>query len=153
MGSAWVSPYISHSTGNCNKTHGKGKFWEIDNHTLPIVWVLFSDPILILWYTSAYGKCMGYPINFLQYGKMQQNPLYGVKLRNWYSYFSHSMGHFSPCISHSTGKCNKTDRMGSTWEIGAHTLPILWTLFSHQIPILWFTLSHGKCMCFLINFP
>ena len=41
MGNAWVSLYISHSTGKCNKTHGIGKVWEIGTHTFPIVWVLF----------------------------------------------------------------------------------------------------------------
>ena len=40
-------------------------------HTFPRVWVLFSHPIPILWYTSAYEKCMGFPINFPQYRKMQ----------------------------------------------------------------------------------
>ena len=37
----------------------------------------------------------------------------------------------SQLISHSTRKCNKTHRMGRTWEIGAHTFPILWALFFH----------------------
>ena len=32
-----------------------GKVWEIDNHTFPRVWMLYSHLILILWYTSAYG--------------------------------------------------------------------------------------------------
>ena len=66
--------------------------WEIDAHTFPIIRVLFSHPIPIQRYTSSYGKCMGFPINFPQYGKMQQNPWYGGSLGNWYSYFSHSMG-------------------------------------------------------------
>ena len=43
MGTAWVSPSISHSTGKCNKTHSMGKTWEIGNQTFPIVWVLFSN--------------------------------------------------------------------------------------------------------------
>ena len=77
-----------------------GKAWEIDNHTFPMAWVLFSHPIPILWYTSAYGKCMGFPINFPQYGKMQQNPWYGESLGNWYSYFSHSMGAIFQSDSH-----------------------------------------------------
>ena len=152
---------------------------------------------------SSYGKYMGFPVNFPQYGKMQQNPWYGKSLGNWYSYFSHSMGAFfpldshrmvyfsiwemhgfpctfptvrenstkpmvwgkskksitilfpwhgcffpirftsygilhhmgnawvSPSISESMGKCNKTHRMGRTWEIGAHTFPILWAHFFH----------------------
>ena len=77
-----------------------GKVWEIDTRTFPIVWVLFSHQIPILWYSSSYGKCMGFPINFSQYGKMQQNPLNGVNLGNWYLYFPHSMGDFSTYDSH-----------------------------------------------------
>ena len=79
-----------------------GKVWEIDTRTFPIVWVLFSHQIPILWYTLSYGKCMGFPINFSQYGKMQQNPLNGVNLGNWYLYFPHSMGDFSTYDSHPT---------------------------------------------------
>ena len=36
--------------------------WEIGTHTFPIVWVLFSRLILILWYTSLHWKCVGFPI-------------------------------------------------------------------------------------------
>ena len=100
MGNVWVFPSISHSTGKCNKTYRRGKTWEIGNQTFPIAWVLFSRQIPILWYTSSYGKCVGFPINFLQYGKMQQNPSYREDLGNWYSYFSHSMGAFFPLDSH-----------------------------------------------------
>ena len=49
---------------------------------------------------SSYGKCMGFPVNFPQYGKMQQNPWCRESLGNWYSYFSHSMGVFLPLDSH-----------------------------------------------------
>ena len=87
--------------GKCNKTHGMGKVWEIHNHTFSIAWVLFYHPIPILCYTSTYGKCMGFPINFPHYGKMQQNPWYGESLGNRYLYFSHSMGAFFPLDSHS----------------------------------------------------
>ena len=172
MGNTWFSLKISHSTGKCNKTYGMGRFWEIDTHTFPIVWVLLSHPIPILWYTSAYGKCMGFPINFPQYGKMQQNPWYGDSLGNWYSYFSRSMGAFFPLDSHPMAyfviwemhgfphqfpivqeNATKIIAIWRTRVIGAHTFPILWTLFFQQIPILWYTSSHGKCMCFLINFP
>ena len=31
---------------------------------------------------------------------MQENPLYGVNLGDWYSYFSHSVGDFSPYDPH-----------------------------------------------------
>ena len=86
--------------GKCNKIHGMGKVWEIDTHTFFIVWVLFSYSIPILWYTSLYGKCMGFSINFPLCAKMQQNPWYGEILWNWYSYFFHSMGAFLPSDSH-----------------------------------------------------
>ena len=113
----------------------------------------------------------GFPSKTPQYGKMQQNPWNGESLGNKYSYFFRSMGAFFsfrlssygtrhhmgnawffPLISYSTGKCNKTDRMGRTWEIGTHTFPIGWVLSSHYSPILWYTSSYGKCICFLISF-
>ena len=58
-----------------------------------------------------------------------------------------------PIISHSTGKCNKTLRMGWTWKIGTNTFPIVWVIFPHTISILRYTSSYGKCMRFPINFP
>ena len=82
MGNAWVFPSISDSTGKCNKTHRMGKTWEIGNQTFPIVWVLFPHLIPIFWCTSSYEKCMGFPINFSQYGKMQQNQSYEENLGN-----------------------------------------------------------------------
>ena len=100
MGNAWVFPSISHSMRKCNKIHRMARTWEIGNHTFPIVWVLFSYLIPILWYISSYGKCMGFPINFPQYRKMQQNPSYVEELGNWYSYFSHSMSAFIPFDYH-----------------------------------------------------
>ena len=171
MGNTWDFPSISHSMGKCNRTHCMERSWEIGNHTFPIVQLLFSHLILILWYTSSYGKCMRFPINFPQYGKMQQNPLYGENLGNWellfpqYGYFfpirfpSHDILHHMgnvwvfPSISHSTGKCNKTHCMRRTWEVGTHNFPIVWVLFSRSIPILRYTSLHGKCMGFPINFP
>ena len=50
---------------------------------------------------------------------MQQNPSYGEDLGKWYSYFSHSMGAFSPFESHPVVYF-------ITWEIHG---------FSHQFPI------------------
>ena len=41
-------------------------------------------------------KIHGFPIDFPQYGKMQQNPWYGESLGNKYSYIFHSMGAFFP---------------------------------------------------------
>ena len=79
-----------------------GEIWEINNHTFPIVWVLFSHPIPILCYTSSIWELYGFPINFPQYRKMQQNPWHGESLGNWYSYVSHSIVDFSPYDSHPT---------------------------------------------------
>ena len=70
---------------------------------------------------SSYGKCMDFPINFSQHGKMQQNPWYGESLGNWYSYFSHCMGAFFPLDSHFMVYF-------ITWEMH---------VFSHQLPITW----------------
>ena len=84
---------------NASKPMVWGKSRKLILILFPIVWVLFSHPIPILWYTSAYGKCMGFPINFPHYGKMQQNPWCRESLGNWYSYFSHSMGAFFPLDS------------------------------------------------------
>ena len=107
-----------------------GKVQEIDTHTFPIVWVLFSHLISILWQTYTYGKCTVFPINFSQYGKMQQNPLYGVTLGNWYSYFSHSMGDFSPYDSHPMVYFIKREMHGFPHQFAIvqenTTKPILW---------------------------
>ena len=116
-------------------------------------------------------RCMGFPINVPQYGKMQQNPWYGKSLRNWYSYFSHSMGAFFPLDSHPI-------IYFIIWEI--HGFPhqflivrknetkpffrvnlgnwyshfsLVWVLFSHTISIQRYTSSYGKCKGFPINFP
>ena len=115
MGNTWVFPSISHSAGKCDKTHCMGKTWKISNETFPIAWVLFLHLIPILWYTSLYGKYMGFIINFPQYWKVQQNPSYGDDLGNWYSYFSHSMSAFFPFDSHSVVSF-------VTWEV--HGFPI-----------------------------
>ena len=153
---------------NATKTIVWGKTWEIGNHTFPIVWVLFSHPIPILWYTSSYGKCIGFPTNFPQYGKMQQNPLYGEDLGNWYSYFSHSMGAFLPLDSYpmvlfitweTYGFSNQfpiaRENSAKTikWEKpGKYFFHSMDALF-HQIPILWYTSAYDKCMGVPINFP
>ena len=105
-------------------------------------------------------NAQGFLINFSQFGKMQQNPSYGVNLENWYLYFScptvwvifphtipilwytSSNGKWvSPSISHTTGKCNKTHRMGRTWATGAHTFPIVSALF--------FSLDSHFTVCFI----
>ena len=151
---------------------------------------------------SPYGKCMGFPLNFPQYGKMQQNPWYGGKSgklililfrqdRCFFQLDSYLMVYFSvwemhefshkfptlrenitkPMVWKKSGKLivilfpqygcffpirfpsysilrhmgnawvsqsvSHSTKMRRTWEIGAHTFPILWVLFFHQIPILW----------------
>ena len=77
-----------------------GGTWEIVTHAFPIVWVIFSSTIPILRYTSSFGKCMGFPINFPLYRKKQQTSSYGENLGNWSSYFSHIMDAFFPLDSH-----------------------------------------------------
>ena len=77
---------------------------------------------------SSYGKCMGFPINFPQYGKMQQKPLYGESLGNWYSYFYHSMGVFFPIWFPSYSILH---HMVNTW-----VSPSISHGFPHQFPIV-----------------
>ena len=69
----------------------------------------------------------------------------------------HHMGNawVSSSIFHSTGKCNKTHRMGRTWEIGekysyfSGSMDAVFPVDSHFMVCS----SHGKGKCFLINFP
>ena len=99
MGNTWVLPLISHGTGKCNKTHCIGRNWEIGTHTFPIVWMFFPHQT-IFWYTSSYGKCMCFLINFPQHRKKQQNLSNGESLRNWFPQSFHSIGAFSPLDFH-----------------------------------------------------
>ena len=114
---------------------------------------------------------MTFPINFSQHRKTQQNPSHGVKLKNQYSCFSHSIGASLPLDFHPM-ECF------ITWEMHVfpHQFPLAWEkaakhiewgkprklvpiqflsidVFSHQITILWYTSSHGKFMYFPINVP
>ena len=87
-----------------------GRTWQIGCHTFPIVQVLFSHLIPVLWYTSSQGKCIGLPINFPQHWKKQQNPSYEENLKNWDSYFSIVWVHIFHqililCYSSSYGRC------------------------------------------------
>ena len=59
------------------------------------------------------GKCMGLPINFTQYGKIQQTPLCRESLGNWYLCFSQSMSGFLPSDSHPT--VHYTRHMETAW--------------------------------------
>ena len=92
---------------------------------------------------------------------MQQNPSDKVNLGNWYSYFSQSMGDFSPydshptvysiiwgnawtssSISHSTGKCNKTHRRGEPGKL----VLILFPYYGHfsSIRFRFYGILHHK---------
>ena len=62
-----------------------GAFFPLDSH--PLVY-------FIIW------EMHGFPHQFLIL--QEQKPLHGVNLRNWYSYFSHSMGAFCPNDSYPT---------------------------------------------------
>ena len=60
MGNAWVSHQYFIAQDNARM----GRNREIGTRTFPIVCVLFSHLIPILWYTSLHGKCMAFRINF-----------------------------------------------------------------------------------------
>ena len=113
---------------------------EIGTHTFPIVWVIFPYTIPILRYTSSYGKCMGFPINFPQYRKMQQNSWYepGKLVLILFSYYGRFFSIRFPfydilhhmknaCVfsllSHNMEKDSQTYRMEKVWEIGSRKYP------------------------------
>ena len=73
-----------------------GNWYSYFSHSMGVFFPSDSHPMV--YYSIR--KCMGFPINFPQYGKVQQNPWYGEILWNWYSYFFHSMGAFLPSDSH-----------------------------------------------------
>ena len=102
---------------------------------------------------SSYAKCMGFPVNFPQYRKMQQNPWYGKRLGNWYSYFSHSMGAFFPSDSHPVVYFSIWEMLGfshrfpTVWENA--TKPMVWgslrhhySYFSHSMGAFFSSISH-----------
>ena len=80
-----------------------------ENATKPIAWGKPGKLVIILF--PQYGYF--FPIRFSFYDIL------------------HHMGNVwvFPSISHSTGKCNKTHRMGKAWEIGNHAFPIVSVLF------------------------
>ena len=57
-------PSVSRGTRKCNKTHLVRRFWEIGTRTFPMVCVLFSHPVIILWYTSS-QEMHGFSYQFL----------------------------------------------------------------------------------------
>ena len=110
---------------------------------------------------------MGFPINFPQYRKMQQNLSHGENQGNWWSYFSHSMNPFfsirfpfkgilrhmgNACvfslISHNIRKDSQTHRMGKLWEIGPW-LGAFFPLHPHSMVYFIICEIHG----FPITFP
>ena len=119
-GNAWVFPKISHSTRKWNKTHQMERTWDTGTHNFPIVWVLFSHPILILWYTSSYVKWVSSPLISHSTRICKKN----IMGRTW-------------------GTLGKPGR-----AVGSHTFPIVFVVFSYLIPILWYTSSLGKQMSF-----
>ena len=148
MGNAGVSPSVSHKLGKWNKIHPVERAWEIGNHTFHRVWEAFFHQIPILCYTTSYVKWMGFPMNFSEYVKMQQNPSYGRDLAYGYPYLSQSMVNslpsnlpsilyhmgndwVFPSISHSMGKCSKIITTGETWDVDTHTSPKVWLILYH----------------------
>ena len=120
-----LSPSLDHQfpilRENATKPIVWGKPGKLVIIFFPKVWILISHTIPILWYTSLYGKCKGFSINFPKLEKIQQNSLYGKDLGNCYLYFSHSMGAFFPLDSHPM-------ILFITWEMYG---------FSNQFPIAW----------------
>ena len=119
-------PSISHSTEKTTKPIVQGEpenWYSYFSHGMDA----FSHQIPILWYTSSYGKCMGFPINFPQYRKIQQNPsiqtksIHGENLGNRYSQISHNIDAIFPLDSHFMVYF-------ITW--GMH-------VFCYQFPITW----------------
>ena len=98
---------------------------------------------------SSYGKCMGFPANFPQYGKMQQNSWNGESDTHTFPIvwvlFSHPIpilcdtSAYGKCMGFPINfpqydkirKCNRTHGVGKVWEIDTHTFPIVWVLISH----------------------
>ena len=80
-------PSICHSMGKWSKMSSNGEILGncclCFSHSMGVFYYQLS----ILWYTSSCGKCLDFPINFLQQEKMQQNFWHGQNLENWYSYF------------------------------------------------------------------
>ena len=133
-----------------------GEIQETDTHTFPHSMGAFfpsnSHPMV---YISIW-EMHGFPHKFLTLRKNATKPMVQGKsgklvlilfpqhgcffpIRYQSKSILYHMGNawVSPLISHSMGKCNKTHRIRRTWEIGAHTFPILWAHFFHQISILW----------------
>ena len=112
---------------------------------------------------STYEKCMGFPINFPQYGKIQQDQWYGESLGNRYSYFSYSMDAFFPSDNYPVvyfsiwgmygfprkfpeirENATKPVVWGKSGKLIIILFPIVWVLFSHLIPILWYIQHMGN---------
>ena len=80
----------------CNRTHGMGKVQETDTHTFPIVWVLFSHPMVYFSIWEMHGFSHRFPTVWDNAIK----PIVWGSLGHRYSYFSHSMGAFFSSGSH-----------------------------------------------------
>ena len=123
------------SMGKCNKTRRMGRTWEVGTHTVLIVWVFFSPsnshPMVyfIIWEMHGFSHQFPIvqenatkPIIWGGPGKLVLTifPWYGCFCPIWFPSCGilHYMGNawVFPSISHSTGKCTKTQR--KAWEIG-----------------------------------
>ena len=130
----------------------------------------FAHQFPIRWEKTTKPNELGKPRK-LGPGDILQYPLDVENLRNWYSYFSHSMGTFfhqipSNCIfyrmenawvfSSTFPQHQKSQRSPSNGKGLGNWYPYFFHkigVFFHQIPLLWYTSSYRKCMGFLINVP
>ena len=101
MGNAWVSQFISHSTGKCNKTHCIRRNWE------KLVLILFQQ------YGCFFFPLYSHPVDYFitwemhgfphQFPITQENAAKSIELGepgNWYPFFPEIMGIFLPSDSH-----------------------------------------------------
>ena len=152
-----VCPSIFHSLRKSRKPswYHKERACDTGNHIFRNVLV----PFFIIFQfrgTSLHGKLIGFPINIIWLGKMQQIASYEESLENWSPYFFPKYGCFHDilCIHHHMGKmlvlpiswskhiCSKTHPMGSAWKTDIHLFRKVWMSLFRQILIQWDTSSH-----------
>ena len=64
-----------------------GENWNIDTRTFSQNIDFPFHEIPTLWHFAPLEICLDFPVNFLQYWKMQQNLSYDKNLGYWYPYF------------------------------------------------------------------
>ena len=124
--------------------------------------IAFYHQIPILWYTSSYGKCMGFPFNFSTKSFVQGKTWeIGTHIFSIFALYGCFLFHQIPISWHisSLRKCmgipinlswhKKIQQIGRAQKIGTYTFPKVWVHFFHQIHTLWYTLPHGKRIFFL----